>query len=182
MKAVDPIRDPADIQRMKDFLEEWNEMYMILFLVCIYLGVRISDGLQLRAGDVRGTHLRLKESKTRKTRQILIAPPLKSALKKYCENLADDALLFPSRQGYRKPIGRARAYEIIRTAAKACGLKNIGTHSMRKTFGRAVYEQTGSLTMLRDIFDHREESTTARYIGLTQDDHDKAIGKLSLTK
>jgi integrase len=154
----------------------------IMFLCGIYLGIRISDILKLCAGDVAGTHLRLKETKTRKTRAILIAPPLRQALAEYCKDLHADDLLFPSRQGYRRPIGRARAYEILRQAARACGLEHIGTHSLRKTFGRAVYQQTHSLTQLREIFGHRDESDTARYIGLQQDDFDAAIGKLRFIK
>jgi integrase len=58
----------------------------------------------------------------------------------------------------------------------------VGTHSLRKTFGRAIYEQTGSLTQLRELLGHRDESDTSRYIGLQQDDFDAAIGKLRFIK
>jgi len=174
------IHDKADIARMHRYLQERNQRDAMMFMCGIYLGLRIGDLLKLTAGDVSGTHIRLREAKTRKGRQILIAPALKKGLADYCSKLADEDHLFPSRQGYRRPITRARAYEVLRQAARACGLEHVGTHSMRKSFGRAVWEQTGSLSMLRELFGHRDEATTAAYIGLQQDEHDAAIRRLRL--
>ena len=54
MNFVEPIRDPDDIQAMKDYLKEWNERNYMLFVFGINLGLRISDIIKLKVKDVQG--------------------------------------------------------------------------------------------------------------------------------
>ena len=35
MEEVSPIKDNDDIQAMKDYLREWNEMYYMLFMALV---------------------------------------------------------------------------------------------------------------------------------------------------
>jgi integrase len=148
----------------------------------IYLGMRIDDLLQLQVQDVRGqTHVRPRERKTGKRRTMLIAPPLRRLIAEYTANMQPDDYLFPSRNGGgRRPIGRARAYEILRGAGAACGVPHLGTHSLRKTFGYHMHREHKDIELLREIFRHRDTATTARYIGLSQDVQDAAVRKLNL--
>lgn len=46
-----------------------------------------------------------------------------------------DVYLFPSRKGMNKPLSLQEIWLVISDAAERVALKNIGTHSMRKTFG-----------------------------------------------
>jgi integrase len=52
---------------------------------------------------------------------------------------------------------------------------DIGTHTMRKTFGYHYYKATIDIAMLQDIFNHSAPSITKRYIGITQDEIDKSL-------
>lgn len=50
-------------------------------------------------------------------------------------------------------------------------VKNLSTHSLRKTFGRHIYECTNgngemALVMLSELFNHSNISITKRYLGL----------------
>lgn len=46
----------------------------------------------------------------------------------------------------------------------------IGTHTMRKTFGYHAYQNGTSLELLMNIFNHSSKSETLRYIGITEEE------------
>lgn len=68
-----------------------------------------------------------------------------------------------------------QACKILNNVAKKCGLQEIGTHTMRKTFGYWHYKQYKDVAILQDIFNHSPPSITLRYIGITDDIKDKTI-------
>ncbi|GCD83634.1 hypothetical protein PTHTG4_26970 [Parageobacillus thermoglucosidasius] len=133
MNFVQPIRDPEKIEAIKRFLKEQNERNYMLFLIGINTGLRISDILKLKVGDVKGTHISIREKKTGKQKRIRITPSLKRELKRYIEGKNDDEYLIKSRNGRNKPIGRSMAYKILRKTAERFHLDEIGTHTLRKT-------------------------------------------------
>ncbi|WP_326832631.1 hypothetical protein [Bacillus nakamurai] len=60
--AVDAIKTKRDINKMKNALHGRDQM---MFILGVSLGLRISDLLTLKNGDLRGqTHLKLREGKT----------------------------------------------------------------------------------------------------------------------
>jgi site-specific recombinase XerD len=60
------------------------------------------------------------------------------------------------------------------------GQEEIGTHTLRKTFGYHFYKKTKHVAMLQDIFNHSAPIVTKRYIGISQDEIDQAIDEFSL--
>lgn len=48
-------------------------------------------------------------------------------------------------------------------------IDNLGTHTMRKTFGYRFYKQTGDNVPLQQIFNHSSTKITIGYIGIDQD-------------
>ena len=66
MNFVEPIRDPDDIQAMKDYLKEWNERNYMLFVFGINLGLRISDIIKLKAKDVQGQRIKDRKDSQKK--------------------------------------------------------------------------------------------------------------------
>ena len=66
MEFVSPIKNNDDIQAMKDYLREWNEMYYMLFITGLNTGLRVGDILTLKVKDVQGWHIKLRERKTGK--------------------------------------------------------------------------------------------------------------------
>lgn len=80
----------------------------------------------------------------------------------------------------KRPITRIQAYRILNTAAEKVGLDEIGTHTLRKTFGYHYYQKTKDVVMLQTIFNHSAPSITLRYIGIQQDEIDKSLEDFSL--
>ena len=182
MDVTQPVRSREKLDAMARFLRERSQRNVLMFLVGIYTGLRIGDILKLRVRNVDGTHIDLREGKTRKHRRIIIDAPLKRELKSYIAGLPPDAFLFPSRQGGNRAISRKRAYAILREAARANGVQHFGCHSMRKTFGHFVYARTKDVRLLMETFNHARADITLRYIGATQLELDQAVSGLNLTK
>ncbi|MEB9814699.1 tyrosine-type recombinase/integrase, partial [Bacillus cereus] len=127
MNFVQPIRDSEQIQQIKEYLKEKNARNYILFVMGINTGLRISDILKLKVGDLKGSHISMREMKTGKQKRIQITAALKRELRWFNENREDDEYLLKSRQGKNRPIGRSMAYKILSGAAAEFGLDEIGT-------------------------------------------------------
>ena len=106
-------------------------------------------------------------------------PFLKREIDKYIEGKEPDEYVFKSRKGRNHPITRYRAYKIIKTACNACGVYNVGTHTLRKTFGLFLYEQSEkNIGMIMDILNHSSENITLRYIGIQQEKNNSVMKKM----
>lgn len=190
MNFVQPIRDLEKISEVRDFLANKNKRDELLFCFGIYTGLRISDILTIRVKDVQGKdHFHIIEQKTRKAKQrsrkytvkkrVPIVKKLKRLLNEFCDTMQPNDFLFKSREGKNKPITRVRAYDILREAAHHCDLNEIGTHTLRKTFGFLVYQETKDVALLQDIFGHAAPYITLKYIGVNQDAIEEAYDKLN---
>jgi integrase len=176
MKTVQPIRDKEKIEQMKIELMKSGYRDYILFIIGINTGLRISDILRLKVCDIKDkTHIIITEKKTGKVKRFLINPYLKQDLDKYIQNMKDEEYLFQSRKGSNTPITRIQAYRILNNAAAVVGLEEIGTHTLRKTFGYFHYQKYKDVAILQDIFNHAAPSVTLRYIGINDDNKDKTI-------
>ncbi|KZZ82512.1 site-specific integrase [Bacillus sp. SJS] len=179
MRVVQPIRDKEMLAEIKRYLEHKNDRDYILFLLGIYTGLRIADLLRLRVGSLKDkTHITIKEKKTGKAQTIKITKSLKRALKVYLADKESTEYVLKSRQGGNKPISRERAYGILQDVAKEFNLSAIGCHTMRKTFGYHMYQQTKDVVLLQEIFNHSDPAITLRYIGVKQDTKDFAFDRI----
>lgn len=181
MNEVGAIKDKKQIDKMKKCFN--NEKDLLLFTLGINTGLRISDLLGLRAKDILGNEIQLKEIKTGKSRTVTLDDVAQKAIKSYLNNskLQDNDFIFHSRKGNNQPISRVQAWTILNDAARKAKLNiNIGTHTLRKTFGYWAYKQGIDITLLQQVFNHSSPSITLRYIGITQDDIKNVYVNLNL--
>lgn len=176
LKYVQPIREMDKVYEMKNELLKSGYRNYMIFNMGINTGLRISDLLNLKVKDVKNkTHIILKEQKTGKSKRILINSNLKVDIDKYIYNMSDIDYLFKSQKGINTPITRVQAYRILNKAARSVGIEEVGTHTLRKTFGYFHYNQYKDVAILQDIFNHSSPSITLRYIGINDDIKDKTI-------
>jgi len=189
MKFVEPIRDLQKINSMKKILLAQRERDHLLFVVGINSPYRISDLIRIQYHHVIDekmkvrNHLILIEKKTNKENKVALSKGVKKAIENYVKGHYKgnpNEYLFKSRKGINEHIGRVQAWQIISDAAKELGIENIGTHSLRKTFGYHQIKRGTNITLLMKMFNHSSESVTLRYIGITQDDMDAAVQALDL--
>lgn len=194
MSKVQPIRDLDKIAEIEDMLfgigTPRGYRMFVMFEVGIYLGLRIGDMLKLRVGDIRGketfTFMPEKEDvyHNRKTGEVVeshkpkvltltIAGELRNTIRKMYDGMPDDALLFPSRKtrnGKTKAISYKSAYMDMKMIAAAARLDyNVATHTLRKTFGYQIYQQTHDAAWLAEWYGHSNPAYTLIYIGIDED-------------
>lgn len=190
MKSVEPIRDTKTIKNMRAILKSQSTRNELLFILGINVGLRISDILKLKVKDLTKLNTKtpkdyviITEIKTRKTKKFYIGDIVKKVIENYMkenDNPGFDTYIFLSRKGINMPITRQQAYRIINNAAESLGIVErndqgnlihgeIGTHTLRKTFGYHSFQNGTSLELLMDLFNHSSKTQTLRYIGITEE-------------
>ena len=183
MNTVEPIRDMDLVLDVADYLKVKNERDYLLFMFGIYTGLRISDILKFRVRDVKDKDaIYIREKKTGKEKRFPVNEELKPIVANYIRGKRDYEFLFKSPNFPNKAIRRQQAYNILSEAGKVFGISAIGTHTLRKTFGYHMYQQTHDAVTIKEILNHSDISITLRYIGINQDNKDKAIKGLTFAK
>ena len=82
-------------------------------------------------------------------------------------------------------ISERALWKIIVDATADAGInKNVGSHTLRKTFGRFVFhnaeDKNKALVVLQTIFNHSSPAVTSRYIGLTDEEVSDVFNSLDL--
>lgn len=178
MNFVYPIKEKEKIQAIKEYLAK-SPRDLLMFTIGLNSALRISDILSLTVGQVKSGYVVMKEQKTKKTKRFPLNTSIMDVLIPYIADKCDDEYLFASRKG-GKPISRIQAYRIIKDASKKCGLKDIATHSMRKSFGYNVYEKTKDIALVQQLLNHSSPAISLRYIGITQDKLDNIYEEINL--
>lgn len=178
MNFVEPIRDLEKISTIHKELYDKNPRDALLFSFGIYTGLRISDVLKFKVKDVLVNFYNIREKKTGKQKVYEFNKYLKREIEDFVKGKDENTYLFKSRTGKNSPISRQRAYQILKGACADNGVYNIGTHTLRKTFGYHMYKKTKDIALLMEIFNHSNPNITLRYIGINQEISNKTIGNL----
>lgn len=158
----------------------------MLFLIGINVGLRASDLIQLRWSYFYKNDMTFKKSyalqpkkqkRAGKFVEIFFNKTVKKAVENYVndypiENL--DNYLFKSRKG-NNPITERGLWKIIVDVAADAGIeKNVGSHSLRKTWARNIYDNATdkkeALVMLQECLKHSDSLTTLRYISIMDEE------------
>ena len=190
MNIVEPFRDPDDIAYIKNRLLE-NHLYRdyCLFVVGINIGLRISDLSRLKWSDVLKPtgkfkdHVDIYEKKTGKFKRFKLNDSAKEALSIWLENIPispKPEYIFYTRSNKEGFMNRKTAERILKREAGYVGVANIGTHSLRKTFGYHLNKAGVPISVIMKMFNHSSEMITMRYLGIAQDEMDQAMDGLNL--
>ena len=154
------------------------KMSLLIALGC-FTGLRISDILALRWKQIlHVSEFSVVEKKTGKQRTLRLNPQLQKHIAecyKQIEPIGTSAPILISQKGTIFTIQRINV--ILKEVKKKYRLKvkNFSCHSLRKTFGRQVYNMNGenselALVKLMELFNHSSVSITKRYLGLRQEE------------
>lgn len=175
---VQPLRNKTDIRNMIEALEMTSNgrRDALLFKIGITTGLRIGDIVALRITDVKGrASFVIREGKTRKPRRVYIGA-VAGDIAEYLDDRGEDVTgwLFPSRKGSGH-ISTTQAYRILTQAGEMIGRSDVGTHTLRKTFGYHYYRKTRDVATLMEIFNHESQRTTLRYIGVEAEEIENSL-------
>ena len=183
MAATEPIRDKKQLKQLADyFLKREQYRNHALVILGAHTALRISDILRLKWEDVYDegqkafrARITIIEQKTGKTKTIALNKQILKALRLYFPHRRG-AYIFANNRGDGKAICRMQAWRIITTAADAVGIRGkVSCHSMRKTWGYHAWTSGGvSPVVIMEVLNHSNYEVTRRYLGIAQDDLDRA--------
>ncbi|MEX1192373.1 MAG: tyrosine-type recombinase/integrase [Brumimicrobium sp.] len=157
---------------MKLINSDSKKLIGLYIIVSINTGLRVSDVLRLKWSDLENDTFEIIEKKTNKHRVIRVNDSIKSVLNKFEINNSDENI-FISQKGSVYSVQQIN--RILKDVFKIESKRhNISSHSLRKSFGRRVYENNNesekSLVYLSELFNHTSLSITRKYLGIRQEE------------
>ena len=183
MAATEPIRDKKQLRELAEYFlrkRQFRNHALVVLGACTAL--RISDLLRLTWDDVydaaRGEfrqHVSVVEKKTGKRKVIALNAQAIRALRLYYLRRRG-RYIFASNRKEDRPISRIQAWRIIHGAVVAAGIRGkVACHSLRKSWGYHAWTSGNvSPVVIMDVLNHSNYETTRRYLGVAQDDLDRA--------
>ncbi len=158
--------------------DENYKMSLLIALGC-FTGLRISDILALRWEQILSTEeFTIIEKKTGKKRVLRLNSQLQQHIQECYEHIQPIGLKAPILVSQKGTIFSVQRINIILKEIKKkyrLKVKNFSCHSLRKTFGRQVYNMNSenselALVKLMELFNHSSIAITKRYLGLRQEE------------
>ena len=120
--------------------------YRVFYFALYSLGLRLSEGLALRVGDIDGTRSRvhIRDSKGNRDRLVPLPDATLGVLRKFWQLHRHPELLFPNRSGglsgahsALSPLDRGGVQKTLRQVALDCGLKKRSPRTVFATIPRS---------------------------------------------
>ena len=158
--------------------DENYKMSLLIALGC-FTGLRISDILALRWEQILSTEeFTIIEKKTGKKRVLRLNSQLQQHIQECYEQIQPIGLKAPILVSQKGTVFTIQRINVILKEIKRkyrLKVKNFSCHSLRKTFGRQVYNMNSenselALVKLMELFNHNSLAITKRYLGLRQEE------------
>ena len=158
--------------------DENYKMSLLIALGC-FTGLRISDILALRWEQILSTEeFTIIEKKTGKKRVLRLNSQLQQHIQECYEQIQPIGIKAPILVSQKGTVFTIQRINVILKEIKRkyrLKVKNFYCHSLRKTFGRQVYNMNGenselALVKLMELFNHSSLAITKRYLGLRQEE------------
>ena len=164
---------------IRKLAKDGNYNISLLIALGCFTGLRISDILSLRWKQILNTsEFTITEKKTGKQRTIRLNLQLQQHIRdcyRHINPIGINAPILVSQKGTVYSIQRINI--ILKELKKKYKLHigNFSCHSLRKTFGRQVYNMNSenselALVKLMELFNHSSVAITKRYLGLRQEE------------
>ena len=163
------------------------KMSLLIALGC-FTGLRISDILALRWKQILNvSEFTIIEKKTGKLRTLRLNPQLQRHITECYEHIKPAGVNVPILQSQKGTTFSIQRINVMLKEVKKkyrLHVGNFSCHSLRKTFGRQVYNMSGenaelALVKLMELFNHSSVAITKRYLGLRQEEILEAYDMLS---
>ena len=183
---VEPIKKKEDVEAIEKYLAQHSKRNQLIWAFGINTGLRVSDILGLNIEDVENkSYIEIKEKKTGKYKRFPLNKKLKDLIKEYLVEreelyaLTNERPLFVGKKHCR--LDRSQVYRFLNETCEELGISvNVGTHTMRKTFGYFFYKKFNDVALLQKILNHSSPAITLRYIGIAQEEIDLSYNNFEL--
>ena len=182
------------VDEFRSFAANLNEPFRTIALLCVCLGLRISECLALKWSDVDWLHSKLRvergivcqevdDVKSEESRkQLTIDRELLTTLQAWKHttqfSAPEDWVFASPVQFGRLPWSYDQVWRVYQKAAKAAGIGGLGTHSLRHTY-RSWLDSVGTpVGVQQKLMRHTDVRTTMRYGDAFTSDMAEAQGKV----
>ena len=179
MKEVHAVKDLDTVRLISHLLEKrFSNQMALVWNIGLNLALRISDLLAIKFDDIQSDRLILTEQKTGKVASIKLNVKSLDLILQIRQEFPGHIYLFQSYRSQQtintlpRPISRRAVSQAFSEVGKEVGI-NLGTHSMRKTRGYHLYQNTKDIARVMKMLRHSSEAVTLRYIGITQEEVDR---------
>ncbi len=164
---------------IRKLAKDGNYKMSLLIAIGCFTGLRISDILALRWNQILNVdEFTVIEKKTGKQRTLRLNPQLQKHIQECYEQIKPIGVKAPILVSQKGTIYTIQAINrILKDIKKKYRLKikNFSCHSLRKTFGRQVYNMNSenselALVKLMELFNHSSVAITKCYLGLRQEE------------
>lgn len=150
--------------------DDKTKSFGLLVICAINLGLRVDDLTKLSFENLRQDSITITEGKTKKKRVLKVNHQITRALEHFDADARGHA--FKSQKG--TAFSQQHINRLIKKHFKGVGNGKVSTHSLRKCFGRRVFETNGetekSLIYLSQLFNHSHTQVTRIYLGIQQEE------------
>lgn len=182
------------VEEFGRFAEHLDQPFRTIAMLCVSLGLRISEALALKWGDFdwNGSRLQLERAivcqnvdqvKTAESgKQMPIVAELLAVLKEWHSETefpeqTDWVFASPAQLG-RLPWSYDQIWRVYQKASKAAGIGSLGTHALRHTY-RAWLSSVGTAVEVQQkLMRHTDIRTTMLYGDPVTDAMEQAHGKV----
>ncbi|MBT3837780.1 MAG: site-specific integrase [Thiotrichales bacterium] len=163
--------------------------YRVFFFTIYSMGLRLSEGLNLKIGDIDDRYMRvhIRDSKGNKDRFVPLPKTTLRVLREFWSVHRHPQFLFPSRKrglsGVCKvntPMDRGGVQVAMATVVRELDFKKrISCHSLRHSYATHLLESGVDIIELQKILGHVSILTTAKYTHLTQVTEDNSFQQIN---
>ena len=188
-------RGQAEVLGQEQLAQLWAELdypHTLITRLAYYTGSRISEVCALRAEDIRAGQIVIHQSKTDRTKTVVMVPPLERAIGQV--TLPKVGYLFPAapwtkatvkqyriqRQngsyhfeqvGERPPRPHISPRAVDKALRKTCdllGFDGVSTHTFRRSLATHLYDAGVPLRQIMAITGHASLASLTSYLNLEQ--------------
>jgi integrase/recombinase XerD len=189
-------RGQAEVLSGDQLAQLWAELdppHVVITQLAYYTGSRISEVCALQAEDIRAGKIVIHQTKTARTKEVVVVPPLKEAITQ--AQLPSSGGLFPpakwtratvkqyriqrhgdgthhfERVGERPPRKHISPRAVDKALRRACdllGFEGVSTHTFRRSLATHLYDAGVPLRQIMAITGHASLASLTSYLNLEQ--------------
>lgn len=156
------VKNPPYLEEIDAVLVHCDPRLAALLLLCAHAGLRVSEALQLKVGDIQGSRVTV-HGKGGKMRRVPLGHRVRAALSGLSPVHADGALF-----SWTYHQAKYRMSQAFRAAGHGHAWR--GFHAARKHSGTRLYRATRDFTRVGLFLGHASVDTTRRYVAVEDDD------------
>ena len=169
-KHLPDILTPDEITKILRCVKKTR--YRICLYVIYTLGLRLSEALYLKVGDIDGKTMRVhvREGKGCKDRFVILTDNTYAILRRFWATHKNQTWLFPPKnpEKFSGPMDKGALQRAMKLAVEAANIrKSVSIHNLRHSFGTHSLEAGMDLRSLQELLGHESPETTAIYTQLT---------------